>query len=441
MTVADIRACAWGHAVHFAVPRKFLAEPAQRPLSDLRGFQQLANDATVGLTDVVEAMHRTIARPPVLFGTAPDGRTGGVTGFVYRTVRGVTRGVGAGIDALLAMLAPLVATRPSSPRREAVLAALNGVLGDYLVASGNPLAIGMELRHEGRSVPLDRVSLRGAFPEATGRLLVLVHGLCMNDRQWTRDGHDHGTALARTLDGTSLYLRYNSGLHVSTNGRALADLMEALVAAWPVPVEHVAFVAHSMGGLVVRSACHHAEAVGHRWRTRLDAMVFLGTPHLGAPGERAGAWADYVIALSPYTAPFARLGGVRSAGIKDLRHGSVRDEDWQERPPPGGRPVVPLPAGVRCFAIAASRQARPAARVPARLRGDGLVPVTSALGRHRDPARGLALPPDRQWIGFGMDHFDLLARTDVCVRIATWLAEAPALQASRLRPRRAPTSA
>lgn len=422
-----------GHAVHCAVSRKALAEPAQRPFSDLRGFQQLATDATVGLTDVVEAMHRTIARPPVVFGTSPDGRTNGITGLVYRTVRGVTRGVGVGIDALLGMLEPLVAKRPSSARREAVLAALNGVLGDYLVASGNPLAIEMELRHDGKVVPLDRASLGAAFPDAKGRLLVLVHGLCMNDRQWTRDGHDHGAALARALDCTSVYVRYNTGLHVSTNGRALAGLMEALVAAWPVRVDEIAIVAHSMGGLVARSACHCAEAAGHRWRRRLGALVFLGTPHLGAPGERAGAWADYAIALSPYTAPFARLGGVRSAGIKDLRHGSVRDEDWQVRPPPGGHPVLPLPAGVRCFAIAASRQARPAAGVPARMRGDGLVPVNSALGRHRDPARGLALPADRQWIAFGMGHFDLLARTEVCARIGTWLAEAPAPRPSRAR--------
>ncbi|MFO1314093.1 MAG: alpha/beta hydrolase [Burkholderiales bacterium] len=396
--------------------------------SDLRGFQRLANEATVGLTDVVEAMHRTIARPPVLFGPSPDGRTAGITGLVYRSVRGVTRIVGASLDALLGALAPLGAERPSSKQRDAVLAALNGVLGDYLAATGNPLALRMELRHAGRSVPLGRPALAASFPDARRRLLVLVHGLCMNDRQWAREGHDHGRELARALDCTPLYLRYNSGLHVSTNGRALADLMEALVAAWPVPVESVTMLAHSMGGLVARSACHYAEIANRRWRERLDAIVFLGTPHLGAPGERAGAWADYVIALSPYTAPFARLGGIRSAGIKDLRHGSVRDEDWQAPPLPG-HPTLPLPRGVRCYAIAASRQPRPAARV----RGDGLVPVASALGRHRDPARDLALPAHRQWIGFGMGHFDLLARLEVCARIADWLAEAPERRRGRRR--------
>lgn len=392
-------------------------------MSDLRGFQRLAVDATVGLTDVVEAMHRTIARPPLLFGAAQDGRTNGITGLVYRTVRGVTRVVGASLDTLLGALAPLVDQRPSSPQREAVLAALNGVLGDYLVASGNPLAIPMELRHAGKPVALDRASLATAFPNARGRLLVLVHGLCMNDRQWQRDGHDHGAALARALDCTSVYVRYNSGLHVSTNGRALADLMEVLVAAWPVPVERVAILGHSMGGLVARSACHSAERAGHRWRRRLDALVFLGTPHLGAPAERAGSLADYVIALSPYTAPLARLGLIRSAGIKDLRHGYVRDEDWQVHAPRGIHPSLPLPADVRCYAIAASKQAPAAAGTPARVRGDGIVPVSSALGRHRDPARDLALPATRQWIAFDSGHFDLLSSTDVCARIQGWLAE------------------
>lgn len=416
------------HALDSGMTRRAAPKPASFLPADLRGFQRLAVDATAGLTDVVEAMHRTIARPPLLFGTSPDGRTTGITGLVYRSVRGVTRVVGASLDALLGALVPLVEERPSSQERDAVVAALNGVLGDYLAASGNPLATPMEVRHAGTPVPLDRAAAAAALPFARPRLLLLVHGLCMNDRQWARDGHDHGRELARALDCTPLYLRYNTGLHVSTNGRALADLLEALVAAWPVPVERVGIVAHSMGGLVARSACHYAEVAGHGWRRRLDAMVFLGTPHLGAPGERAGAWADYAISLSPYTAPFARLGGIRSAGIKDLRHGNLRDEDWQARSAPG-YPALPLPPDVRCYAIAASRQPRPAAR----LRGDGLVPVASALGRHRDAVRDLKLPAQRQWIGFGMGHFDLLARAEVCARMADWLSEAPAPRAGRRR--------
>ncbi len=398
--------------------------PVHVRLSDLRGFHRLANDATVGLTDLVEAMHHTIARTPWVVGERPAGRPTGITGLVYRSVRGITRLVGGSVDALLGVLAPLIAERPSSQSREASLAAINGLLGDYLVASGNPLAITMGLRASGVPLTLDRDALAAAFPDRQRKLLVLVHGLCMNDLQWHRAGHDHGAALARALGFAPVYLHYNTGRHISTNGRELADLMESLLRAWPYPVEQLAIVGHSMGGLVARSACHYAALAGHAWPVHLDDLVFLGTPHFGAPLERAGARVDYLIGISPYSAPFARLGKVRSAGIKDLRHGNLRDEDWQAPPSANLRVAsgrLPLPAGARCYAVAASRQERPGA-AGARIRGDGLVPVASALGRHRHAARDLGLPEERCWVGYGMGHFDLLGRKDVYARLEHWLA-------------------
>ena len=123
-----------------------MPKPIHLRVSDLRGFHRLASEATVGLTDLVEAMHHTIARAPGVLGKSPKGRTSGITGLVYKSVRGVTRLVGGGVDALLGVAASLIAERPSSQQREAVVAALNGVLGDYLVASTNPLAITMCLR-------------------------------------------------------------------------------------------------------------------------------------------------------------------------------------------------------------------------------------------------------------------------------------------------------
>ncbi|HXZ50063.1 MAG TPA: alpha/beta hydrolase [Usitatibacter sp.] len=394
-------------------------------LSDLRGFHRLASDATVGLTDVVEAMHHAIASTSPIFGESPEGRTSGITGTVYGSVRGVARLVGGGVDALLGMLAPLVTDTPSSQEREAVLAALNGVLGDYLAASANPLAIAMALRAPG-GVPLAiaRDALAAAFPEPERKLLVLAHGLCMNDLEWNRSGHDHGASLSRDLGYAPIYLHYNTGRHISTNGREFADLMETLLREWPHPVERLAIVGHSMGGLVARSACHYATLAGHAWPGRLNDLVFLGTPHLGVPLARAGAWADLVVEISPYTKPFARLARIRSAGIHDLRYADLRDEDWQRRATPGGRVPrsrLPLPRGVRCYAAAASTQARPASR-GAKARGDGLVPLDSALGRHRDPSVDLGLPETRRWVGYGMGHFDLLSRAEVYARIRHWLS-------------------
>ncbi len=181
----------------------------------------------------------------------------------------------------------------------------------------------------------------------------------------------------------------------------------------PVPVEEMSILAHSMGGLVARSACHYGAVGGHTWLRHLRKMVFLGTPHHGAPLERGGNWVDVILDASPYTTAFARLGKIRSAGITDLRRGSVVDADWEQADrfarSSRRRTQVVLPQGVTCYAIAASMADKngSAAR---KVLGDGLVPVDSALGRHADARRGLALPKSRQWVGYGMNHLDLLDR-------------------------------
>ena len=393
--------------------------------SDLHGYSRLAIDGVIGLTRVVEAMHRSLSRIP---GGPVDEATPGIAGLVYRSIRGVTRLVGGGIDAVFGQLTPLLEDEPSSAVREALIAALNGVLGDHLAATANPLAIPMRLRREGQALELTRESLAGAIPRPTGHILLLVHGLCRNDLQMRRNGHDHGAALAGdaafAAPFTPVYLHYNSGLHVSANGRAFAGLIEQLVKVWPVPVAGLDIIGHSMGGLVSRSACHYGKAAGHDWPRRLRRMVFLGTPHHGVPLERGGNWVNVVLDASPYTAALARLGKIRSAGITDLRFGSLLDEDWRHRDRFGrnrdDRIAVPLPEGVRCYAIAASIAKRPRdPRVP--LLGDGLVPVRSALGQHADAALSLPIPESRRWIAYGTGHLDLLDRRPVYERIREWL--------------------
>jgi hypothetical protein len=382
-----------------------IASPTGLPrssLADLRALANLTVEATKGLADVVEEMHGTIAHRPGVLGTPVRGGTNGITGLVYRSVRGVATLVGVGADELLSRLAPLARDAETSPTRDALLAALNGVLGDTLEATGNPLAISMRLH----------ASRRGDPPVVPGsRLVVLVHGLCRNDRQWTRRGHDHGAALARDAGYTPLYLRYNSGLHVWQNGRDFAEAMEKLVSAWPVPLEELSILAHSMGGLVARSAHHQATAAGHEWPKRLKAIVFLGTPHLGAPLERGGHWLNLLLGVSPYTAPLARLGRIRSAGITDLRHGSLLPDDGH----------VPLPRGVRCAAIAATLGERPGALASSFI-GDGIVPLASALGRHADPRRALAFPAPHVFVANGASHLDLLSRREVYGKVRAFLA-------------------
>lgn len=387
--------------------------------ADLHGLSRLGTEATLGLVDLVEAVHQRVASPPGF--TRAEDRSRGLTGLVYRSIRGVTRLAGGSVEGLLALLSrdlQLPADVAPQPEREALLAALNGVLGDRLAASANPLALSMAMRQQGRP-------WRGGAPaEAGPRLLLLIHGLCMNDLQWQRGGHDHGQALAAALGYTPVYVHYNSGLPIGANGLALARLLEDRLRGWPQPLQRFAILGHSMGGLVARSAIHQAGQLGLTWPQRLDDLVCLGTPHLGAPLERAGHGVDLLLGATPYAAPFARLGKLRSAGITDLRHGQLLSlvpggvDRFARRTPP---PVhVPLPLGPRSHALAGTLAL--ADGVGTALLGDGLVPLNSALGQHADPQRSLAFAPERQWVGAGIGHLALLSHAAVFERLRQILA-------------------
>ncbi|WP_374411821.1 esterase/lipase family protein [Hydrogenophaga sp.] len=413
------------------IPRPLSSTAVLRHLrpADLRAAAQLAAQATHGVIDITEGVHQAVRRRLGLSAGASAEQASGLTGQVYQMVRGVTRLVGWGTDAALGALLPLVddpATHPeASPEREAVLAALNGVLGDRLQLTGNALAQPMLLRQGGRTLALNPPALAASLGDRVSpHLLLMVHGLCMNDTQWRWGGHDHGAFLAQAMGCTPVYLRYNTGLHTSTNGRELASLLERLVAAWPVPLERITLVCHSMGGLVSRSAVQVARTAGLRWPTLLRELVFLSTPHHGAPLERAGHGVDLLLAATPFTAPFTRLGQLRSAGITDLRHGHVLDADWQGRDrfaaSDDHRVPLPLPEGVACFTVAATLAGR-RGLLAERLTGDGLVPLRSALGQHDDPARQLAFAPDHQHIAWRTGHLDLLASRPVAERLLTWL--------------------
>ncbi len=400
-------------------------------ISDLRGVAQLATQATAGVTRIVEGVHRSVWDTLGIPGGKVPGRTRGITGLVYGSVHGVTQLAGQGVDTVLAGLQFLLESTEdaeiATPRREAILAALNGVMGDRLVASGNPFATPMTLRYRGEALSWQAPS---PMPEASGKVLVLIHGLCVNDLQRRpRDGEDavdHGEALASALGYTPVYLRYNSGLHTSRNGRELSAHLERLIAHWPVPIEELTVVAYSMGGLLIRGACHYARQEALRWPGRLKNIVFLGTPHHGAPLERIGNWVDVILGSMPYTAPFARLGQLRSAGITDLRYGHVLDDDWHGhdrfRRRPDHRQVVPLPEGVACYTVAATTAARRGV-LANHLIGDGLVPLNSALGQHHETRRDLGFGEESQWIAYRMNHMELLSRPEVTRQMVLWLTD------------------
>jgi len=374
-------------------------------VSDVRGGARLITDTTLGVTDVVEAMHATIARP-----IGQQKRARGLTGWIYRLVRGTMRRVGRLLDLGLATVDRGHA-QAESQARDAVVAALNGAFGDRMEAEGNPLATAMHLRHAGQ--PLDLNGL--ASPRST--ILLQIHGICMHDGQWRTPDHDPGAIWADALGATRLMLRYNSGRHISENGRELAHQLEALLAAWPVQVERLVVVGHSMGGLVARSTFSYMNA----WPVD-TSLVTLGSPHHGAPLERLGNMVDSSLSATRYTGPLAALGQARSVGVTDLRFGSLRDEDWADRDRfargADARQPVPLPSGVKVYTVAATLgDGRGGVRD--QTVGDGLVPLDSALGRHA--TRDLGVPMDRQWVAAGMSHFDLLHQPEVTATVLEWL--------------------
>ncbi len=411
--------------------------PRHLRATDLRAVAQLATQTTQAITTITEGVHQSVWRTL----GAPSGnttaQTRGLTGLIYQSIYGVNRLVGQGVTGALARLEPLLqrleGAATESPERIAFVAALNGVMGDRLQASANPFAMDMTLRigehlaTTSKALDVD-LALKTQIPDANGKLLLVIHGLCMNDLQWSSlQGSrrvNHAEVLAQALGCTPVYLRYNTGLHISQNGRTLAALLERLVQNWPTSLTELNVLAHSMGGLVIRSALHYATHDGLHWPEKLKAITFLGTPHHGAPLERAGNWVDVILGSSPYSRPFAKLGQLRSAGVTDLRFGHVLDEDWQGhdrfRRKPDSRQPVPLPDHVACFTVAAT-SASQRSKLVDRLIGDGLVPLHSALGHHDDRARQLLFTPEHQRIVYRTNHLQLLSSPTVMHQLLNWL--------------------
>ena len=395
-------------------------------LSDIRELAQLLTLALPAAVQITEAVHQA-----VLSGMGAKGRekgkTAGITGLVYKGVHKAADGLGSGINKLLTHLpaTPPLHHIPETPKRAAIIATLNGVMGDRLVASQNALATPMTLRYQNQ--PLDWHALPADLPRQ-GRVLLMVHGLCMTDLQWQTEHQggpvNHGEQLASELGYQPLYLRYNTGLPIAQNGQALAELLEQLVNHWPGQLTEISVLGYSMGGLVIRSACHYANHAGLSWPAQLAKLLFLGTPHHGAPLEHAGHWLEQLLPATAYTEPFVRLARLRSIGIKDLRHGTLFEPDTQydQQSTISGDPrqPLPLPAGVACFAIAATTAAK-RSLLADRLIGDGLVPLRSALGQHNEPRHQLAFPPAHTMIAYRTSHMALLSSPEVSQQLRQWL--------------------
>ena len=395
--------------------------------SDLRATVNLAGRGVAAATTMIRDLHLGIA-----------GRAFGISGRPARPAHllhdaistSVYAAVGAGARVAAAATGVAVAARAATdpsyrplaerPRGNVVLGALNGAWGDWLDRTKSPLAFPMTAHYD------DQRAL-------TGDLTVWLHGLCETDGSWRLKaaehygdaGSTHGERLRREYGLTPVYVRYNTGLHISANGRSLDALLTELVTeTWPVPVTRLTLIGHSMGGLVIRSAAAQGCDNDSPWVPLVKRVVYLGSPHLGAPLEVGAAHATRALRKLPETKAIADALASRSAGIKDLRYGDVLEADWSgvadidaaRREPDN---CAPLLDGAEHYFIGATISARHDTPV-ARVLGDALVPYASASGTGR--SRTLGLDVDRGRHLAGLHHFDLLNHPRVYAVLREWLA-------------------
>jgi len=389
----------------------------------------------------------SIARPTAVAREvhgAVTGRVFGALGLLGAPVRAIHdplstisyRAVGASLRAPLsagtravARSAPASATSlAQSPAGALALGAANGVFGDRLASEHPELTVRFGFWRDGTEIELDEEAVAAAYADATPRLAVFVHGLCETEIAWSAPypgsapRPTYGERLHAELGITPVYLRYNTGLHVSDNGRALAASLDELVTAWPVEVDSISLVGHSMGGLVARSACRYAELEDRPSAQRVGQVICLGTPHLGAPLERAANVAAWPLTRLAETRPFADLFlNGRSAGIKDLRYGSCVEEDWRDCDPDEFLHdrccEVPFLDSANYYFVAATLA--PTTGGTGGLVGDLLVTYQSASGVGRRRRIGFAAENGRHVPR--ADHLRLLNHPAVYEQIRDWL--------------------
>lgn len=400
-----------------------MSEKAKKE-SELQGLNHLVVDATIGVTNLVEAMHKQVVHPPFLPTTTIQKLITKIASITYKNLRWSTLFVGKSLDKTLGLLNPVIGNLKTSDKKEIILSILNGVIGDYLEEKNNPLKIDMQFRHQSKKIQIDAKSLKAIYPNCNGKILLMVHGSCMNDILWTRKNHNYGETLSKELNKTLVYLNYNSGKHISTNGKKLNELLENLIENWSVPVEEIVVIAHSMGGLVTRSALHYGEQEQKSWTRFIKKTVFLGTPHHGSHIEKTGNYLDVILKSIPYTKPFAKLAEIRSAGVTDLRYGNLVDEDWQNNDrfelKKDQRKNIKLPKNIDFYSIAAVT-GKETNYIKNRILGDTLVDVKSALGKHKNSDKNLNFKKENTFIAYENNHSDLLSNPLILDKLKAWL--------------------
>ena len=345
------------------------------------------------------------------------------------------------------------------------LPVLNGALGDQLAARHDPRAIALSFRRGGHDVAVADLGLSDPHQKT----VIFLHGLMGDELVWQADLQEapasapgFGSRLAAEASVRVLYVRYNTGLHISENGRALHQLLSDLLATYPHALGELVLVGHSMGGLVIRSAGYYAAQVrvksdalkvkkgratpksapeeqpftphsplltgeADTWLTHLRTVFLLGVPHDGSYLEQNGQFVERLLQrINLFPTRFVREAiARRSNGIKDLGQALLVDEDWQQPDDPAlprPRTVVPLLPGVRYHVLVGSWLHAGLPRAVRDYFGDGLVGAASGQGQLFEDETTLPPGTSVRTARFGQQHHGgLLRHPEVYHYLRKWV--------------------
>jgi pimeloyl-ACP methyl ester carboxylesterase len=386
-----------------------MGKPKKQTIAYLKGLTKLVIQATKGTTDLVETMHSTIERGHLPLGESRATTTSGITGLVYKGIRGGTQLVGTSLDYAMQTVIPLLNDEiVPSRKKDVFLSIINGVYGDRLLLTENELTLGMRFFYQNHAIDNQQSS---NMKSPSTKIMLFIHGLCMSHHCWESGDKNFSSNMAEALGYTPVYLDYNTGRCIGDNGQELATQLEQLVDIWPVAVSNITIIGHSMGGLVARSARYYGEGNNCRWVHLNKKMASIGTPHAGAPLEKVASVLENLMQLSPYAIPFTRLTKIRSQGIENLRHGEITTT---------GDKFVPLPIDVEYFALAATLNKKEEFTAENFL-GDGLVTPASAFGQGQDSTCTLLIPDQNKWLSYELGHNEMLTDAGVFKQLEAWL--------------------